>query len=67
MIKEKKTHTLQVRIGEDDYNKLVAIAFMMGTKPSSFARQLIQMSINASQLAKLPLPQVTEVLDNEND
>lgn len=67
MIKENKTRTLQIRIGEEDYNKLVAISFMMGTKPSSFARQLIQMSINASQLAKVQLPDIKGVLENENN
>lgn len=63
MIKENKTHTLQIRIGEEDYNKLCAIAFMMGTKPSAFARQLIQMSINASKLSNLPVGQVTDKLE----
>lgn len=58
MIKENKTKTLQIRIGEEDYNKLCAISFMMGTKPSAFARQLIQMSINASKLSSLPFAQV---------
>lgn len=68
MIKENKTRTIQIRIGEDDYKKLVAISFMMGTKPSSFARQLIQMSINASQLAKMPIPDLSEVNRiNENN
>lgn len=49
MLKEKKTKVVQIRMDEDNWNKLNQLAFMMGTTPSGLARQLIQMSINASE------------------
>lgn len=49
MLKEKKTKVIQIRMDEDNWSKLNQLAFMMGTTPSGLARQLIQMSINASE------------------
>ena len=54
MLKEKKTKTIQIRIDDQNYEKLKDIAFMMGTTPSGLARQLIQMSINAHEIAFKP-------------
>lgn len=54
MLKDKKTHTLQIRMDEENYEKLKQLSFLMGTTPSGLARQLIQMSINASESVLMP-------------
>lgn len=54
MLKEKKTKTVQIRMDEESYNDLQQLSFLMGTTPSGLARQLIQMSINASKMKLMP-------------
>lgn len=48
MIKEKKEKKLSFRLTEQEYSYLEKSAFAMGSTPSKFVRQLIQMAINAS-------------------
>ena len=63
MLQEKKDKLLQIRMSETDYNKLQAIAYVYGTKPTAWVRQMIQMSINAFELSKA---MNAEKADNEN-
>lgn len=64
MLKDKKSKTLQIRIDEENYEKLQAISFMLGTTPSGLARQLIQMSINSYNNVFVP---AAEVLKEKNE
>lgn len=51
MIKDPKTRTMTFRLTEEEYGYLEQSAEMMGTTPSKFVRQLIQMAINTTRLA----------------
>lgn len=52
MLTKNKSKTLQVRLTEDDYEYLTEASYMMGTTPSAYVRQLVQMAINAAKIAK---------------
>lgn len=51
MIKDKKDKTMTFRLSSEDYEWLEKASFSMGSTPSKFVRQLIQMSINAQKAA----------------
>lgn len=52
MIKEKKEKVMTFRLSLEDYEWLEKASYAMGSTPSKFVRQLIQMSINASKSAQ---------------
>ncbi len=52
MIKDKKEKSMTFRLSEEDYEWLQKAAYAMGSTPSKFVRQMIQMSINASKAAE---------------
>ena len=51
MIKDKKDKTMTFRLTQEEYGWLEKASFTMGSTPSKFVRQLIQMSINAQKAA----------------
>lgn len=52
MIKDKKDKTMTFRLTSEEYSWLEKAAYSMGSTPSKFVRQLIQMSINATKQAE---------------
>lgn len=50
MIDTKKDRRITVRISEDDYQYLVAVAYMAGMNVSSYLRTLAQSSISAAKV-----------------
>lgn len=53
MIKERKTKTMTFRLTEEEYEFLEKASYAMGSTPSKFVRQLIQVTINAQKAAEL--------------
>lgn len=53
MLQEKKEKVMSVRMSVDDYKWLEKASFAMGSTPSKFVRQLVQMAINASKQAEM--------------
>ena len=60
MIKDKKEKTMTFRLSLEDYDWLVKASYSMGSTPSKFVRQLIQMSINATKAAELKINKLEE-------
>lgn len=60
MIKEKKNRTLTFRLTDEEYQWLEKASFTMGSTPSKFVRQLIQMSINAQKASEEAVKLATE-------
>ena len=52
MIQDKKERSMTFRLSVDDYKWLEKASYSMGSTPSKFVRQLIQMAINASKQAE---------------
>lgn len=53
------------RLTEQEYAYLEQSAYMMGTTPSKFVRQLIQMAINTTKLAEQKAKEATEEMKAE--
>lgn len=52
MIKDKKEKTMTFRLTNEEYEWLEKASYSMGSTPSKFVRQLINMSINAQKAAE---------------
>jgi uncharacterized protein (DUF1778 family) len=50
MIDEKKDRRLTIRIAENDYDYLTAVAYMAGMTVSKYVRMLAQASISAAKV-----------------
>jgi uncharacterized protein (DUF1778 family) len=50
MIDEKKDRRLTIRIAENDYDYLSAVAYMAGMTVSKYVRMLAQASISAAKV-----------------
>lgn len=52
VIKDKKDKTMTFRLTQEEYSWLEKASYTMGSTPSKFVRQLIQMSINAQKASE---------------
>lgn len=65
MIKDPKTHTMTFRLTDEEYKYLTQSAVMMGTTPSRFVRQLIQMAINTTKIAAMKAAEAAEMVKEQ--
>lgn len=68
MIDEKKDRRFTIRISENDYDYLSAVAYMSGMSVSKYIRTLSQASITAAKVQEqkgaFKLEDIKAVLDN---
>ena len=67
MLSEKKNKLLQIKLSETDYNNLQAVAFVYGTTPTQWVRQMIQMSINAFMMSNEKFKELNKNAESNAD
>lgn len=67
MIKDKKDKTMTFRLSQEDFEWLEKASYSMGSTPSKFVRQLIQMSINAQKAAEQGIKTARDTLASNQE